>query len=191
MLKNTTPKSSTTRTPKEYINRGIVFILSPILLFVVWIIFWVIIFPNLSNSFGSFFLISILVFFILMLIGIIIGLQSIMHTHFLDRWYTMSGYEYSWPQYMFWAKFKRKIYSVDGKKIIVNITNQACEPFGFYFCDRMVTPNGDTGMIMGVAKENDDKASSVGMWYILDKDGKARYQKGPDLKKAGFTIGTL
>jgi len=91
-------------------------------------------------------------------------------------------------------KNQRQVITLAGKKLIVNISDRACNPFGFKHQDPVLIPNGQEAIIIGVGPiDAPSFAHRDVLWYAkTDKNGKVGYWSPlPDetnLKEQGFKL---
>lgn len=74
----------------------------------------------------------------------------------------------------------------DIRNIVLDISEEACRPFGFLHGDRVLTASQLTATIMGVAPGNEGENV---LWYVIDRlEGRVCYFGSPvkNLKEAGF-----
>jgi len=84
---------------------------------------------------------------------------------------------------------KMKIKAIGGDIIKVDISDRACQPFGFAHGDKVIDPFGNKGTIMGVAPKYYDHGPDT-LWYATDSDGNQAGYWGEDknYRDAGFRL---
>ncbi len=98
---------------------------------------------------------------------------------------------------MFWNKKKFKVTRKSGGTIMVDTSEKACLKFGFKHGDRIIDPDGDKGIIIGVAPScgctlciKKGTARKDALWYALDiLNGKVvHWGVANDLRVEGFVL---
>lgn len=77
-----------------------------------------------------------------------------------------------------------EVTTVTGIKLTVDISDKACLKFGFKHRDKVILPNGNKAIIMGVGSFFHKK----GLWYIVKGEKRATHWGYGNLREEGARL---